>query len=200
MEKTPILLVGAGGHCKSCIDVVEQNGRFQIVGIVDRPGTDSPREVLGYPLIGSDDDLAKLRLDIGAALVSVGQMRTADVRFRIFKSLSGLGYDLPVIISPLAYVSRHAKVGAGTIVMHGATVNASAYVGVNCILNSHCLIEHDAVIEDHCHVSTGAVINGQACVGSGSFIGSGSVIVQGENVPQGSFVKARSLFHAAKSV
>ena len=177
MEKTPILLVGAGGHCKSCIDVVEQDGRFKIVGIVDRPGADSPRDVLGYPVIGSDDDLAKLRVDIGSALVSVGQMRTADVRSKIYKRLSDLGYDLPVIISPLAYVSRHAKVGAGTIVMHGATVNASSHVGINCILNSHCLVEHDAVIEDHCHVSTGAVINGQAYVGSGSFIGSGSVIV-----------------------
>ena len=27
--KETIILIGGGGHCKSCIDVVEQEGRFQ---------------------------------------------------------------------------------------------------------------------------------------------------------------------------
>ena len=32
-----IILIGGGGHCKSVIDVIEQEGQFKIVGIVDRP-------------------------------------------------------------------------------------------------------------------------------------------------------------------
>jgi len=32
-----IILIGGGGHCRSVIDVIEQEGRFKIVGIVDRP-------------------------------------------------------------------------------------------------------------------------------------------------------------------
>ncbi|MBT5400056.1 acetyltransferase, partial [bacterium] len=32
-----ILLIGGGGHCKSVIDVIEQEGRFNIAGIVERP-------------------------------------------------------------------------------------------------------------------------------------------------------------------
>ncbi len=35
MEKENIILVGGGGHCKSCIDVIEQENSFSIVGIVD---------------------------------------------------------------------------------------------------------------------------------------------------------------------
>lgn len=34
--KTEILLIGAGGHCPSCIDVIEQEGRFSIAGVVDK--------------------------------------------------------------------------------------------------------------------------------------------------------------------
>jgi sugar O-acyltransferase (sialic acid O-acetyltransferase NeuD family) len=194
MSKPLILLIGAGGHCKSCIDVIEQEGRFQISGIVDRTGANSPTEVLEYPLIGTDDDLGRLRVSIEHALVTVGQVQSAEVRIRLYKRLVELGYQLPVIISPKAHVSMHACIGNGTIVMHGVTVNANANVGVNCILNSHCLIEHDAVIEDHCHVSTGAIVNGQAVVGAGSFVGSGAVVVQCERVSQGSFVRAGSLF------
>ena len=32
-----IILIGGGGHCKSVIDVIEQEGKFKIVGIVDKP-------------------------------------------------------------------------------------------------------------------------------------------------------------------
>ena len=198
MSKPLILLVGAGGHCKSCIDVIEQEGRFQIGGIVDRLGTNSPTDVLGYPLIGTDDDIEKLRANIEYALMTVGQVQSADVRIRLYNRFIELGYRLPVIVSPLAHVSRHANLGEGTIVMHGVTVNAAARVGVNCILNSHCLIEHDAVVEDHCHISTGAIVNGQAAVGSGSFVGSGAVVVQCENVAPGSFLRAHSLYFSGR--
>ena len=30
-----IVLIGGGGHCKAVIDVVEQEGRFNIIGIID---------------------------------------------------------------------------------------------------------------------------------------------------------------------
>jgi hypothetical protein len=45
----PILLVGGGGHCHSCIDVIEVEGAFSIQGIVEQSG-ESPVQVLGYPV------------------------------------------------------------------------------------------------------------------------------------------------------
>jgi FlaA1/EpsC-like NDP-sugar epimerase len=53
MIKPKIILIGAGGHCRSCIDVIEQQDRFEILGIVDKAGQDEPSGVLGYPLIGT---------------------------------------------------------------------------------------------------------------------------------------------------
>ena len=58
--KASILLIGGGGHCRACVDVLEQEGRFQIAGIVERNG--GPREaVLGYPVLGTDEDLTQLK-------------------------------------------------------------------------------------------------------------------------------------------
>ena len=57
--KESIILVGGGGHCKSCIDVIEEEGRFSIKGIIDLPEKKGEK-ILGYPIIGSDDDLEKL--------------------------------------------------------------------------------------------------------------------------------------------
>ena len=54
-----IVLIGAGGHCKSVIDVFEAEGRFKIAGILDKHellGT----KTLGYSVFGIDADMPKL--------------------------------------------------------------------------------------------------------------------------------------------
>ena len=168
-----ILLIGGGGHCKSVIDVIEQEGRFSIAGIIDKREL-LGQEVLGYKVIGSDDDLEKFSKKYKYAFITVGQIHSNTVRVKLFKILKKLNYQLPVIISPLAYVSRYATVDEGSIVMHHALVNADAHVGKNSIINSKALIEHDSSIGDHCHISTATVINGGVKVIENSFVGSNS--------------------------
>ncbi|MGE4465976.1 NeuD/PglB/VioB family sugar acetyltransferase [Sphaerochaeta sp.] len=191
--KPDIILVGGGGHCKSVIDVIEQEDRFRISGIIDMT-ENVGRNVLGYPVIGCDDDLEVVRGKCSFAVITVGQLKNCEIRLSLFKRLNSLQYNLPVIISPRAYVSKHAAVGAGTVIMHDSLVNANAMIGLNCIINSKALIEHDAVIEDHCHISTGAVVNGGGRVGEGSFYGSNATCRQSADIPSGSFVKAGSVF------
>ena len=143
---------------------------------------------LGYAVIGTDDDLPELAKTIPYALITLGQIKTPMHRVRLYQQVVALGFQLPTIIAPSAYVSRHATVAAGTIVMHGAIVNARASVGENCIINTRALIEHDAAVADHCHISTGAVINGNTAIGSGSFVGSGSIIKEGASLGQNCLV------------
>jgi len=177
----PILLLGAGGHARACIDVIEQEGRFRVSGLIGLPDQLGMR-VLGYPIVGTEADLPMLLNEQHHALIAVGQLTTPEHRIRLFELAQVLSYTLPVIVSPHAHVSRHASVAAGTIVMHGAVVNAGATVGHNCILNSLSLVEHDAVIADHCHISTAAAINGGVQVAAGTFIGSHACVRQGTRI------------------
>jgi sugar O-acyltransferase (sialic acid O-acetyltransferase NeuD family) len=181
LSEDRILLVGAGGHARACIDVIEEAGGFTIGGLVGLPDQVG-RRVLGYPVLGTDADLAALRATYTHALIVVGQIKSPDLRISLFGVLHKYDYSLPVIVSPRAYVSRHAAVAAGTIVMHGAMVNASAVVGRNCILNSQSLVEHDSIIGDHCHVATAAAINSGVRVGSGTFLGSNCCVRQGTQI------------------
>jgi sugar O-acyltransferase (sialic acid O-acetyltransferase NeuD family) len=191
--KEKIILIGGGGHCKACIDVIEQEGCFTIAGIVDVPEK-KQHKVLGYPVIGSDTDLVELIKTYSNVLITIGQIKSPIRRMELFNDLMQMGACFPVIQSPLAYVSPHAKVDEGTIVMHHALINAGASVGRNCIINTKALVEHEAVIEDHCHISTGAVVNGGVKIGSGSFFGSGAVVVQNTSIPSSSFIRANSLY------
>ena len=36
-QKEKIILIGGGGHCKSVIDIIETENKFQIAGILDLP-------------------------------------------------------------------------------------------------------------------------------------------------------------------
>jgi sugar O-acyltransferase (sialic acid O-acetyltransferase NeuD family) len=186
-QRESILLVGAGGHAQACIDVIEAQARFTIAGLIGTQGEVGAR-VLGYEVLGTDEDLATLVATHPRALVACGQIRTPDPRMRLFGRLKDLGYVLPVIVSTRAYVSSHAVLGEGTIVMHGAVVNAAAVVGRNCIINSQALIEHGATVGDHCHIATAAVVNGEARVGAGSFIGSNAVLRERVTVAERSLV------------
>lgn len=187
MSKPKLILIGAGGHAHACIDVIERDGRFQIAGLVGQP-EEMRADHLGYSVIAMDSDLRELATEFHHALVAVGQIRSPDVRIRLYQFATDLGFELPVIIAPTAHVSRHATIGAGTIVMHGAIVNAGAIVGNNCIINTRALVEHDATVEDHCHISTGAILNGDVYVGAGCFVGSGSVIREGVQLGKGCVV------------
>ncbi|NBV71342.1 MAG: acetyltransferase [Burkholderiaceae bacterium] len=180
MTKPKLILIGAGGHARSCIDVIEQHGYFQIAGLVGLPEQRYAEDSdYGYAVIGTDGDLFNLAQIYQYALITIGQIQSSEHRIQLYQQAKQFGFQFPTIIAPTAYVSNHSTLGAGTIVMHGAIVNAGASVGNNCIINSCALIEHDARVEDHCHISTGAILNGDVTVGAGSFIGSGSVIKQG---------------------
>ena len=112
-----LLLIGGGGHCRSCIDVVEAAGNYRILGLVERVGS-PPDSVWGYPVLGGDADLQSLLDRCPRALITVGQSESGDS-----DRLSRLRREecRPRLSRPGL---RHtANIAGGSIVMHGAVVN-----------------------------------------------------------------------------
>ena len=169
--------MGAGGHARACIDVIEQNDLIKVAGLVGLP-EEVGKNILGYPVLGIDNNIPELLKEYPNVLITIGQIKTCEHRKRLFNIVIKNGGKLQRVISPNAYVSKHAKIGEGTIVMHGAIVNAGASVGINCILNTQSLVEHDSVIADHCHIATTATINSGVTISSGTFIGSNCSVRQ----------------------
>ena len=188
----PLLLIGGGGHCHACIDVIESEEKYRIAGVV-LPIRGDHADVTGYPVIGADEDLPALLKKTPNAIVTVGQIKSAAVRIKLFELLNTHGANLPIIQSPSSYCSKHAVIGEGTILMHGSLVSAGAKVGANCIINSQALIEHNVEIADHCHISTGTKVNGSVRIGKGTFIGSGSIIKEGVKIGAGVVIGAGQL-------
>lgn len=187
-----IILIGGGGHCRSCIDVIETEGKFNIAGIIDIK-ENLHRKVFQYEVIATDDDLADIIRDYKYFFVTIGHIKSVERRVEIYNYLKKSDVIIPTIISPIAHVSKHASIDEGTIIMHNVIVNSSARIGKNCIINSGAIIEHDAVIGDHCHISTGAIVNGGCIIMDEVFIGSRSVLFNNISVTEGTIIGAGSV-------
>lgn len=192
-----LILVGGGGHCKSVIDAAESAG-YAIEGILDLP-SEVGGKVFGYPIIGTDDRIPELVGNFDF-VITVGFIKDASLRIRLYEKIMSSGGHLATIVASTAYVSRHAAVGEGTVVLHHASVNAGTVIGNNVIVNTFANIEHDAKIGNHSHISTGAMVNGECVVGDRCFVGSQSVLVNGISICDDVIAGASSLIHKSISV
>jgi len=186
-----ILLIGGGGHCKSCIDVILQTNEYNIIGILDDDPKKQNSKILGYKIIGNTDKIKELKTKELYAFVTVGQIKSPNSRIELFQLLNKLKFIIPTIISPRAYIAKGVTIGDGTIIMHDVVINSDASIGKNCIINTKALIEHDVIIENNCHISTGAIINGGVVVKENTFVGSNATTK--EYIEIDGFIKAGDL-------
>jgi len=178
MSRTPIVVVGAGGHAAVIIEALRDGADFMPVAIVDpAPGADM---VLGVPVVGSDEALGDLRREgLGVAVVAIGANR---LRQTLGGTLEALGFALPPIIHPSAIIAASSTVAAGTVVMARASVGARAEIGRLAILNTGAIVEHDNRIGPAAHVAPGVSLGGGVTVGERTLVGIGSAARPGVRI------------------
>ena len=186
--KKNIVLIGGGGHCLSVIDIIENGDQHNILGILD--SNIGQNNILGYPVLGDDRQIPQLVNDDTYFLITVGQIKSYLTRKKIADVLYQNNAKLATVISSTAYVSKHAQIDEGTVIMNHAFINAKSSIGRNCIINTKTNIEHGVFIGDFCHISTCAVINGDSVIGSGTFVGSNATISNDVSIKDNSIIGA----------
>ena len=183
-----ILLIGAGGHAISCIEVLQSSHFYNIFGLVDMSKKNI--NIGDYKILGDDNDAKEIFESCKNALITVGQIKSSRVRINLFTKYKGIGFKFPLIFSKTSVISKNTRIGEGTIMMHKVFVNSNVKIGKNCIINTASILEHDVNISDFCHVSTGAILNGNVKVGKSSFIGSGAIIANNVNIGNNVIISA----------
>ena len=186
--------VGAGGHAKVIIDILELVNEYLIAGLLDRDHDKIGSKIGGIRVIG-DDSLLPSLYDRGVrnAFIGLGSLGNSSARQALYEKVLGFGFSVIAAVHPRAVVSRSAQLGLGPTVMAMAVVNPGTVVGHNVIINTGALIDHDCVIGDHVHVATGACLSGGVHVANGTHIGAGAVVRQGISIGQNSIVGAGSV-------
>ncbi len=179
-----LLIVGAGGHARVLIDLLDASGQYEVVGLVDSH-LPAGSLVNGFPVLGPDssEHLQSLAAQgIELATNAVGGINDRALRSSVCSRIQSAGFSLPVLVHPSATVDRSAHLGAGTQVLAGAYVGAGAQIGADCIVNTHAVVSHDCVLGDHVTVSPGAMLAGGVRVGANTLIGMGATVYLGLTV------------------
>lgn len=171
-----LAILGAGGHGRVVADCAELLGYQKIVFFDDNPDATRP---VPWEVVGTGADLLTSVANYGAFIVGIGINRTRLERQRVLLIAGG---RVATLIHPAATVSRHATVGAGSIIFAGAVVNVGAVVGQAAILNTGCGVDHDARLGDGIHISPGAYLGGGVSVGEASWIGLGAAVREGISI------------------
>ena len=168
-----LYIFGAGGHGVVIAELAAALGH-EVAGFIDDNPTRVGARVLGWPVLGGIEAIPP------GASVALGIGENASRREKL--ALAGQhGWALPVLIHPAAVISPSAELGAGTVVMALAAVNARARIGRGCILNTSCSVSHDCVLGDVVHISPGTHLAGTVTIGDNTLIGMGATILNGAN-------------------
>mgnify|MGYP001153168560 CR=1 FL=1 len=183
--------LGAGGHAKVILDILSFYDDFQIVGLTNADPDTVGQEVLGVPILGTDDILPRLRAeDVSGAFIGVGSVGDCRLRRKLFELARDLGFEMINAIHPDATVARSVQMGKGVVVMAQAVLNPDVVLGDNVIVNTSAQLDHDCRIGDHVHIAPGAHLSGGVCVDGCAHIGVGATIIQGIHVGAGAIVGA----------
>ena len=183
-NKKKLLIVGAGRHSKVTIDILEQMGQYEIVGIIDM----KEGKVFDYSVIGADEDLPSFySRGITNIFISVGNNK---LRKKLFVEAEKIGFTIVSAISPHSHISRYATIGRGVAIMPGAIINAEANIGDGAIINTNASVDHDCVIGHFTHIAPGVAISGSSNIGEGCLIGTGARVIDGMTIGSNTIIGA----------
>ena len=180
------MILGAGGHARVIVDVLEGIGELDIAGFTSPEGTQET--LFGYPRLGTDDALDEiLRSGVRFAFAAVGENERRKACIHLLRAS---GFGLINVISPHALISARAVLGEGVAVLPGAIINAAAQISDGAIVNTNASVDHDCVIGVCAHIAPGAVVAGCVRVGDGVLLGVGSRVIPGVSIGEGTTIGA----------
>ncbi len=183
------VIIGAGGHARVILDVLNYDRNIEIVAFVDKEIHGFDEKIMGIPVLHLIlPDL--LKSGIKGAIIGVGDNK---IRKDYYEKFRNMGIELVNAIHPAVHLSRNAKIGKGVVIAAGATIATGAEIGNNVIVNTGAIIEHEDILEDHVHIAPGTVLAGRVKVKEGAFIGAGCVVKQYVTIGENAIIGAGSV-------
>ena len=188
-----IVIIGSSGHAKVIIDIVHQEGKYKIVGLLDR-FRNMGEQTLGYPILGNEEQLPELikAHALKGAIVAIGDN---FIRSKVVARIKVISPNLPFVnaIHPKASIATDVSIGDGTVIMSGVSINPCSSIGSFCILNTNSSLDHDSILEDFASLAPHATTGGNCIIGKFSAIGIGATLIHGIRIGEQTVIGAGSL-------
>jgi sugar O-acyltransferase (sialic acid O-acetyltransferase NeuD family) len=182
-----VLIVGAGGHGKVVLDILRAGGKHKPIGFIDSDTTLTGTTVGGLAVLGTMNQIAKIKGKAKGVIVAIGDNRT---RRSYAQLLAEQGFELITAIHPAAIVSTTAKIGRNVVIAANATICTEVQIGDSAIINTGAIVDHECEIGEAVHICPGARLAGRVRVASGCMVGLGASIIQCLQIAQDATIGA----------
>ncbi|MCC5797758.1 MAG: acetyltransferase [Methylophaga sp.] len=173
-EKKQLVIFGAGGHAKSVISVIHDEGLWDVVGLVTDNHGHVVKAVMDYPVFQGREHLLRLFSDgVKHAFIAVGD---DSFRQKISPQLKELGFELVNIIHPTALVMSGAMLEDGILLHAYSLVGAESKIASGVIIQPYVSIGHESHIGAYSQLSPGARVGGDCRIGTCCFLGPNAVV------------------------
>jgi len=186
------VVVGASGHAKVVIDILERQDVCRIVGLIDTfkpPGT----KVMGYEVIGPEECIPYLLASrrITGGIIAIGHNWT---RKQVAERIREAAPELVFVnaIHPSVCLAREVELGSGIAIMAGVRVNPGTRIEDGCFLNTNASADHDNVLGEFSCLQPNSATGGNVNIGAFSAISIGANVIHGLTVGAHTVVGAGS--------
>lgn len=184
-----LVIVGAGGHGREVLDVVEAVNAgcrtWNVLGFLDDGEVDAGRlGRRGVGLLGPVAALADLDADY---VVGIGG---SEARAQVDELASRHGRQAAVLVHPLASTGSDVELAAGVVLAAGVRVTTNVRLGRHTHANVGSVVSHDCRVGDFVTISPGALVNGNVVLQEHVLLGAGSIVTPGRTIGRGTWVGA----------
>lgn len=149
-----LIIIGAGGHGKQCIEIAELMGYTNIKIFDDY----KEGNLLGYNIIKEIENNSDCFIAIG----------DNNIRKKFHERYKNMNFVN--LIHPKANVSKYAIVGVGNYIGCQTIIMQDVNIGSFNIINDMSCVAHDCTIGDYNHLSIFSFMAGNSHIGNYNFI------------------------------
>ena len=188
-----IVLIGGGLHANVCIDIIEKESKFKIIGIIDSV-SETGAEMFGYPVIGKQEDILALKVmyNFKGGVITIGD-NYARCFVRDFVVSISPDFKFVNAIHPTVSIGRNVKIGVGNVIMAGVIINPEAEIKDFCIINTGAQLEHNCYMDSFSHLSAGSVTGGKVRIGKFAAITLNVTILDRLNIGENTVIGSGSV-------
>ncbi len=188
-----IVVVGASGHAKVIIDILEREGKYIIIGLIDSY-KEKGKKTFGYAILGTEKIIPQLIKDenLFGAVLAIGDN---NIRKELFYKIEKIqpNFNYVNAIHPKAVIGTKVKIGKGVVIMPGVIVNTQSKIDDFCILNTKSTLDHECKMKKFSSLGPGTNVGGNVKIGECTAISLGAKVIENIIIGAHTVVGAGSL-------
>jgi sugar O-acyltransferase (sialic acid O-acetyltransferase NeuD family) len=189
LEKVVILGARIDGHAKVVLEIIEAEGKYEVVGFIDDNLFEKKVSIRNIPVIGRTSDLNVLKQKLGlfGAIVAIGNNLQ---RRMLGNNIREAGLQLINAIHPSVHIDSDVIIGMGNCFCQGVIIVTGTRIGDCVNVHTGATIDHDNIIEDGANLGPGVHTSGRVTICRDAFLGAGTLVIPDGYVGEGAITGA----------